>query len=310
MGKLWMIGLLLFTLIADCIKESTGPEDGVPTELVGTWYATAFTFLNPANPSQTVNLIQSGFSFTLVIAGDGSFTATEVIPGIGTDVTTSTAVVSGSQITITDPEDTTVLAWVIIDNVLTLTSQDEEFDFNGDNVDEPAILTIVLSMTQSDAGDPVPSEAIGTWDATSFRYVNLANTSQTEEAITGGAGFTLVIGSDGSFSAVFTNSDGSTEPDSGSLAFNGNQVIATSPTEVEIITWMISGNTMTLTFITPMTMAAIKDRIRPTGSSQSTDPVHVFSHPNRFRRRLVCHQGLTTKRRPGVAPSAKVLVAW
>ncbi len=67
------IGSLLFAVALGACSDSTGLE---PDNLAGTWVASVWVFTNPANTSQTADLLALGGSFSLVLNADGTFTST------------------------------------------------------------------------------------------------------------------------------------------------------------------------------------------------------------------------------------------
>ncbi len=253
MGKLWMIGLLaLVTVVEEC-KEATDPDSGVPTDLVGTWYASAFTFTNASNPAQSINVLTYGASFMLVVNEDGSYTATMTDPYSGSEVMTGTMTAANGQMTVVEDGETTTMTYTLVNGVFTLIRQGEEFDFDDNGVYENAVLTIVMSKTPPNTGGgTVPSEVVGIWDATSYVFVNLSNPQQVFDAITAGASWTITINSNGTFSGTWTD-PGSMTPstDTGTMVFSGNQVIATTADGPTVITWAVSGNTMVVMFQEP-----------------------------------------------------------
>ncbi len=249
MGKLWMIGLVIFALVQDCLKKDDDNPlvVGDSSQLIGTWYATSFTFVNTANTSQRVDMVQSGYLFSITFNENSTFSRTETFMGTVVDAGTGSYVTSGNQMTVYESSDTTVITWLLAGGVLTLTVENEEFDFDDDGVDENAQIIIVMTKTAPQGGGgSVPSEAVGTWVATSYTYVNQANSSQSYELISSGGGFTLMIQANGIFGVQYVEPGGATDSDGGTLTFSGNTVTAVTPTDVTTLTWSISGTTMTL----------------------------------------------------------------
>lgn len=119
-----------------------------PNDLEGTWVASVWELTNPANASQSVDMLAAGGSMTIVFRSDGTFTSTildpnETVP----DVDTGTYEVVGSALTIAESgQGSPTLFQAVRDgNTLTLTSSDEDYDWDDDGTDDPANMRIVLN---------------------------------------------------------------------------------------------------------------------------------------------------------------------
>ena len=131
--------LLAVTFVAGC-GDST-PEE-VAEALAGTWNATSVVFTNKANSSETFDLLAGGGSVNITFTAAGGFS------GSFTDLG-GTFVVQGTNLIIpnTGESDPDTVAFTLSGNTLTLTVDDDEFDFDDDGVDESASLAIVLQRT-------------------------------------------------------------------------------------------------------------------------------------------------------------------
>lgn len=127
-----------------------GEDEGGITvaDLVGTWTATKFEFTNRANPAQKIDLVPFGLSFTLVVAPGGRYTMTMSFPGQPGEVEQGVVSVAGDSICVDPdgPEGQECMAFTLAGDTLTVTG-DGEFDFNGDGVDDPAVMLLVLRRT-------------------------------------------------------------------------------------------------------------------------------------------------------------------
>lgn len=150
MKSLWKFLLVAVLLQLGCDKSTDPDSASIPAALVGTWTATEFIFTSKTAMAQTTgNLISLGVSFTLKIESNGNFTVTTTFPtpqGPMSEVSTGTLSVSGNKITVKDEEGTFELTYSVSGNILTITG-DEEYDFDGDDVDEPATMRIVLQKS-------------------------------------------------------------------------------------------------------------------------------------------------------------------
>ncbi len=125
--------------------EGTGPGGITIADLAGTWDATTATFEGVVG-SGFVDVIADGGSVTLTITGDGRFTFVLTLPGESPETASGTMHFEEDALVMTfddDPSDPTFFIFFFSDDTLTLAGEDE-FDFDDDGVDEPAILTLVL----------------------------------------------------------------------------------------------------------------------------------------------------------------------
>ncbi|MGM0668792.1 MAG: hypothetical protein ACQET1_03685 [Gemmatimonadota bacterium] len=117
---------------------------------MGVWEATELRMTNQANPSQSVDLIEEGATFTLSILSDGRYSASLTIFGQGS-TELGVVRVSGNNITIepTTPEGPPLVAtWSFQGQNLVLDGE-SEFDFNRDGIPEASIAHIVFEPQQA-----------------------------------------------------------------------------------------------------------------------------------------------------------------
>ncbi len=127
-------------------------DDGMSPEvddLIGTWVATSLTFTEIGGTG-TYDDIAAGGSLTIIFRSDLTYSVTQVIAGSPPENYSETGIytVNGSVLTVTDdtdPLDPTAIEIVTLTSTaLTLRIADEEYDFNDDDNDTPATLTIVF----------------------------------------------------------------------------------------------------------------------------------------------------------------------
>ncbi len=131
-------------LAALACGDATGVD---PEDLVGTWSAFTAVATNPADPSETADLVAMGVSITFIIEATGRIeTIFEFQDIVDRDV---------GMLTVTDDEFTLVIEGRPVTG--TMSRQDDtlmmhiitgvEWDFGDDGLDEPA--TLLLEMQRS-----------------------------------------------------------------------------------------------------------------------------------------------------------------
>ena len=129
-------------MVMSACSDSTGLE---PDDLAGTWEATAAVMTSVAEPTVSFDLIAEGGTLTIVLNADGGYVFTSAFPGEAPEIEIGTYSVAGDVLTITavgeDPETFTIAR---DGDTMTLTG-DDDFDFNDDQVDEPATLVITMA---------------------------------------------------------------------------------------------------------------------------------------------------------------------
>jgi hypothetical protein len=145
--RLLPAGLALVLGAALACSDSAGSGDVTLADLAGTWNATQFTLTNPANSSQSLDLITMGGSFTLTINASGAFSGEQSLLG-NTDTFSGTVqlIDNHSMVLIdgTNPSDRTDLTYTLTGDRLAVSSSDLTYDWNNDGTDEAASLSAVL----------------------------------------------------------------------------------------------------------------------------------------------------------------------
>lgn len=134
-------------LVGTAFALGCGDSTGITLDaLNGTWNATEFRFTNPANSSQSVELIGLGGSFSVTITVEGNFTTVMTVPGDPAETRSGTVSIGGDTLTIAESGQGSPTEYLATrdGSTLTLTTSDEDFDFDGDGTDDPALLRIVL----------------------------------------------------------------------------------------------------------------------------------------------------------------------
>ena len=127
--------------------NGTDPPAGVTlADLAGTWDATEAEFQSLDNPLIRFDLVALGGSLTLTVAANGDYSATIQPPGEAPETETGTVTVQGNVIdlNVDGVPESVEFDFTLVGNTLTMVTESDEFDFDGDDVDDPARLTLVL----------------------------------------------------------------------------------------------------------------------------------------------------------------------
>lgn len=138
------IGILLLAAAASACSDSTGLDSN---DLAGTWVASVWELTNPANASQSFDILAGGGSMKIVFRSDSTFTSTILNPDeTVAEVDTGTYEVVGTTLTIAESGSGSPTPFQAVrdGSALTLTSSDEDYDWNDDGTDDPANMRIVL----------------------------------------------------------------------------------------------------------------------------------------------------------------------
>lgn len=124
-----------------------GDSTGVSvSDLAGTWVAQEIVFTNPANTSQSVDVVTLGVTFTLTIRADSTFTTVFTEPGDLPETRSGDVSSNGDTLTVAESGQGSPTQFLASrsGDTLTLTTSDEEYDFDGDSAEDPANLRIML----------------------------------------------------------------------------------------------------------------------------------------------------------------------
>jgi hypothetical protein len=137
----WLLAIAAVGALA-CGGDQSGPS---VASLVGTWRATKAEVVSAANPSTKVDLVAMGGTVRLVLTDAKTFTLTSTMPGAADDVTTGTWTSSIDMLRLAYGYGSWECDMTLTGNSLSLGGADTDYDFNGDDVDEPAkwYLTLV-----------------------------------------------------------------------------------------------------------------------------------------------------------------------
>ena len=132
-----MLPITLTALVAVACTESTGVA---VQDLIGTWNATEYGYVNNADTTQQVDLIVQGVSFEMTVTEDGTASTLFTDAQGGTSSDSGTLDVTGTLLTIAG----NAFAATRSGNQMTLEDQTNAYDFDGDGSDESA--TVMIRM--------------------------------------------------------------------------------------------------------------------------------------------------------------------
>ncbi len=140
------LGVALFVAVAVGCSDSdnsTGPAS--PSDFVGDWLASSYVVTNVANTSQSEDLTVLGMTLSITFT-ETTFSGTAAFPGEATETFSGTYTISGNQMTLieTGQLEADTMTYTLSGNTMTLSGLDEQYDFDGDGVDDPASFTMVM----------------------------------------------------------------------------------------------------------------------------------------------------------------------
>lgn len=153
-AKLLVIVLALSLVFGSLNCKKSSPTESSIDDLIGTWKSatategTEFSYTSKSSPPISYNLLMFQATIDVTIRSDKSYTLTLVVPPLEiNEVEEGKISVSGNKVTMTAnnfPDEAITFEFSLSGNLLTLIDNNAEFDFNFDDIDEPAILKIVM----------------------------------------------------------------------------------------------------------------------------------------------------------------------
>jgi hypothetical protein len=141
------LGIALLVAVAVGCNDSgnsTGPT--ASSEFVGEWLASSYIVTNIANTSQSEDLIGMGMTLSITFT-ETSYSGTASFPGEVAETFSGTYAISGSQLTLNETGQGTpeTMTFTLSGNAMTLSGDDEDYDFDQDGQDDPATFVMVLA---------------------------------------------------------------------------------------------------------------------------------------------------------------------
>lgn len=123
---------------------STGPTS--PSEFVGDWLTSSYIVTSIANTSQSEELIGLGMTLSITFT-ETTYSGTASFPGEAADTFSGTYTISGNQLILDEVGETELdtMTFTLSGNAMTLSGDDESYDFDQDGVDDLATFMMVLA---------------------------------------------------------------------------------------------------------------------------------------------------------------------
>ena len=140
------LGIALLASVAVGCSDSAGPEgSATPADLVGQWNASVYTVTNIANTSETAELIGMGMVLTITFT-ETTYTGLATFPGDLPEDFSGTYTIEGQQLTLNETGEGSpeLMTYDLTGSVLTLSGNDESYDFDDDGIEDPATFVLVM----------------------------------------------------------------------------------------------------------------------------------------------------------------------
>ena len=135
----------LFLFTDNCSETSTQTEDNLPEEFIGEWNAEQFVIASKVNPQLEIDMIEYGCSFCLIIDADRNYSISISIPDEEDKKDTGTVSYNNNVLTfISNSEGISKVSCTLSGNTLTIVNDEIGFDFDENDIEEPATYTVVL----------------------------------------------------------------------------------------------------------------------------------------------------------------------
>jgi len=127
-----------------CGNDATGLA---ASDFVGNWNVTKADFINPTNPAQHLDLIAEGHVVTAAFTSNGRYALTFTEPGAAPQTEVGDWFIQQSMFVQRADVDPDALVRFTVEfgtGAVTLTTMDSEYDLDGDDIDDPTRLVLVL----------------------------------------------------------------------------------------------------------------------------------------------------------------------
>ena len=139
------LGIALLASVAVGCSDSSGPGSATPADLVGQWIANAYTVTSVATTSTSAELVGVGMTLTLTFT-ETAYTGVVTFPGDPQENFSGTYTIEGQSLILDEvgqdaPE---TMTFSLLGSILTLSGDDDSYDFDNDGQEEPATFVIIL----------------------------------------------------------------------------------------------------------------------------------------------------------------------
>ncbi len=144
------LGIALLASVAlGCSDSAAGPGPGgeaTPALLVGTWVGSSYVVTSVANTVLSADFFDMGMTLTITFT-ETDYTGVSTFPGDPDENFSGTYTISGLQITTDEvgQVDQEIFTYSLSGSILTMSGDDETYDFDNDGVEDPATFVIVLN---------------------------------------------------------------------------------------------------------------------------------------------------------------------
>jgi hypothetical protein len=138
------LGAALLVAVAVGCNDSTSPA--LPSDFVGDWLASSYVVTNLANTSQSEDLTVLGMTLSLTFT-ETTYSGTADFLDEVPEEFSGTYAISGNQLTLneTGELEPDMMTYTLSGNVMTLSGDDEHYDFDDDGQDDLATFVMVLA---------------------------------------------------------------------------------------------------------------------------------------------------------------------
>ncbi len=136
---------LLASVAVGCSDSAAGPGPATPADLVGQWVASSYTVTSVADTSLSADIFAMGLTITITFT-ETTYVGVAVFPGDPTENFSGTYTIEGQTLILneTGQLEPETMTYSLSGNVLTLSGDDDSYDFDGDGQEELA--TFVMAM--------------------------------------------------------------------------------------------------------------------------------------------------------------------
>jgi hypothetical protein len=195
-----------------------GDDDGAKPKVItladfeGSWVIQSYKVTSTGTPQISVDLINLGAAFSFEADNAGNFTSRAFIPASLAGTTLELSPGGTFELITQDtvqvnfvPEIPPFLTYIrgeftLAGNTITITDTNTTFDFDGDQVEEPAIFEGVMVRNDGSAPIVFTSDFEGSWNATEYKVTSKDNELVSVELIGLGGSLSWDAMAGGSFS--------------------------------------------------------------------------------------------------------------
>jgi hypothetical protein len=138
------LGVALLVAVAVGCSDSTGPAS--PSDFVGDWLASSYVLTSIENTSLSADLIEFGMTLSITFT-ETTYSGTSTFPDEAAESFSGTYTIEGNQLILNEVGELEpdTMTYTLSGNTLTMTGNDEEFDFDDDGQEDPASFTMVFA---------------------------------------------------------------------------------------------------------------------------------------------------------------------